>query len=175
MLGPVTTLTSQTALNVGHLAIADYNGDGQNGLFVFFTPFSCDYRAKLSVLLQGVQAGTFSAPVDTLLAGILGVHGAMVADLNNDGRPDIAVVGFFSVGSPSRAKSWLNLFTQSGGGAFGLTGAYDMPIAVGVVAAGEIDGYGLNDLVVLGGDNQCLVLIQSDMVPGTFNTPHPLL
>jgi len=51
---------------------------------------------------------------------------------------------------------------------------YDMPIAVSRVAAGDVDGDGRNDLVVLGGDNQCLVLIHSHTVPGTFSAPRPL-
>lgn len=173
-LGPVTTLAPQTGLNVGLLAIDDYNGDGSHDLFAFFTPFSSDYNAKLSVLLQESQPGTFSAPVDTSLADIKGIDNATVADLNGDGRPDVAVVGFFPVGSPSTVQSRLNLFTQSGGGAFALAGSYNLPIAASRVAAGDIDGDGLNDLVVLGGQNQCLVLIQSHSVIGTFNVPQPL-
>jgi hypothetical protein len=174
MLGPVTTLAPQTGLNVGLLAIADYDGDGRNDLFVFFTPYSSDYHAKLTVLLQGSLPGTFAGPVDTSLAGIQGIDGAAVADLNGDGRPDVAVAGFFPVGSPSTVKSRLNTFAQAGGGAFALAGVYDMPIAVSRVAAGDVDGDGRNDLVVLGGDNQCLVLIHSHTVPGTFSAPRPL-
>lgn len=174
VLGPVTTLAAQTGLNVGLLAIADYNGDGRNDLFVFLTPFSSDYRFKLTVLLQGSQAGTFSVPVDTSLAGIQGIDGAAVADLNGDGRPDVAAVGFFPVGSPSTVKSRLNLFTQSGSGTFVLASVYNMPITASRVAAGDLDGDGLNDLIVLGDHNQCLALIQSHAVPGTFSAPRPL-
>jgi len=173
-LGPVKTLAPMTGLNVGFLAMSDYNGDGRNDLFVFFTPFSSDYQAKITVLLQEQQPETFSAPVDTSLAGIQGVDSAMVADLNGDGRPDVAVVGFFPMGSPSIVKSRLNLFTQSGGGAFTLAGIYDMPIAVSRVTACDIDGDGLNDLIVLGKDNQPLVLIQSQTMPGNFSGPRSL-
>ena len=169
MLGPVTTLAPQTGLNVGRLAIADYDGDGRNDVLVFFTPYGADYHAKLTVLLQGLPPGTFARPVDTSLAGIRGIDDAAFADLNSDGRPDVAVAGFFPKGA-----SRLNLFTQSGGGAFALADVYKMPITVSRVAAGDIDGDGRNDLVVLGGDNRCLVMFQSQTVPGTFNAPRPL-
>lgn len=169
----ITTLAPQTGLNVGLLSIADYNGDGANDLFVFFTPSSVNYKAKLTVVLQESVPGTFAAPVDTSLAGIKGIDDAVVADLNGDGRPDFAVVGFFPEGSPSTVKSRLNLFMQSGGGAFSLTGVYNMPISVHRVAAADIDDDGLNDLVVLG-DNQSMVLIQSHSMMGTFNPPNPL-
>lgn len=167
--GPVVQLAPQTGRNVGLLAIADYNGDGRNDLFAFFTPFSSDYDAKLTVLLQESQPGTFSTPVDTSLAGIKGIDDAAVADLNGDGRPDVAVVGFFPMG-----QSRLNLFTQTGGGAFALASSYDLPIAVSRVAASDIDGDGLIDLIALGGNNRCLVLIQSHTLPGTFNRPQAL-
>ncbi len=173
-LGPITTLAPQTGLNVGHLSIADYNGDGANDLFVFFRPSSVDYKAKLTVVLQDSVSGTFAAPVDTSLAGIKGIDDAVVADLNGDGRPDFAVVGFYPEGSPLTVKSKLRIFIQSGGGAFSLTGVYDMPISVSRVAAGDIDDDGLNDLVVLGGENQAMVLIQSHIMIGTFNPPKSL-
>jgi hypothetical protein len=170
-LGPITTLAPQTGLNVDFLSIADYDGDGANDLFVFFTPSSVDYKAKLTVVLQESVPGTFAAPVDTSLAGIKGIDDAVVADLNGDDRPDFAVVGFYPEGS---VKSRLNLFIQSGGGAFSLTGVYNMPISVSRVAAGDIDDDGLNDLVVLGSENQSMVLIQSHNIMGTFNSPRPL-
>jgi hypothetical protein len=173
-IGSAALLAPQTGLNAGLLAIADYDGDGRNDLFAFFTPFSSGYNAKITVLLQGSQPGTFSVPADTSLAGIRGIDGATIADLNGDGRPDAAVVGFFPVGSPSTIQSRLNLFIQSGGGAFALAGVYDLPIAASRVAAGDIDGDGLNDLVILGGDNRSLVLIQSHTQPGTFNMQHQL-
>jgi len=173
-LGTTTPLAPQTGLNVSLLAIADYTGDGYNDLFAFFTPYSADYNAKITVLLHGAEGDTFSAPVDTSLTGIQGIDGATIADLNGDDLPDAAVVGFFPAGSPSSVQSKLNLFMQSGGGAFNLTEVYDMPIAASRVTAGDMNSDGLNDLIVLGDHNQCFVLIQSHREPGTFNTPHHL-
>ena len=173
-LGQITTLAPQTGLNVGQLSIADYNGDGENDLFVFFTPSSVDYKAKLTVVLQETVLGTFGAPVDTSLTGIKGIDDAVVADLNGDDRPDFAVVGFYPEGSPSTVKSRLNLFLQSGGGTFSLAEVYEIPISANRITSGDIDDDGLNDLIVLGGDNQCMVLIQSHSITGTFNPPKSL-
>ena len=43
-----------------------------------------------------------------------------------------------------------------------------MPIPVTKVAAGDLNADGLNDLILLGEDNQVLVVLQSTAVPGTF-------
>jgi len=174
-----------------NIAAGDLDGDGLADLLTWiylersgWTPNgvlaislqqpNVDYKAKLTVVLQESVPGTFAVPVDTSLAGIKGIDDAVVADLNGDGRPDFAVVGFFPEGSPSTVKSRLNLFMQSGGGAFSLAGVYNMPISVSRVAAGDIDDDGLNDLVVLGSENQSMVLIQSHNMMGTFNPPNPL-
>ena len=169
--GPISTLAPQTGLNVELLSIADYDNDGANDLFVFFTPFSGDFKSKLTVIFQDPATGEFSAPIDTTLAGIKGRDDAVVVDLNGDGLPDFAVVGFFPEGSPSRVKSRLNIFIQSGGGKFSLYSVYEMPFSVNRVAAGDINDDGLNDLVVLGGENQCMVLFQSSSSMGTFQQP----
>ena len=173
-LGPFKTEASQTGLNAKNLVIADYDDDGANDLFVFFTPFSEDYHAKFTVILQDPELGTFLPPIDTSLENIRGIDDAVVADLNADGKPDFAVVGFFPEGSPSVVYCHLNVFLQSGGGTFGLSDVYEIPISASRVAAGDIDGDGLNDLVVLGAENEVLILLQSKTKNGTFDSPKPL-
>jgi hypothetical protein len=157
-LGVVTTLAPQTGLNVVRLAIADYDGDGRNDLFAYFTPSSSNYRSKLTVVLQGPGSGTFTAPMDTSLADIKGVDDAVFADLGSDGRPDAAVTGFFPVGSPSTVHSRLNLFTQSGNATFALTSSRDLPFSASRIAAGDIDQDGRSELVVLGPEDRYLVV-----------------
>lgn len=169
-IGPIATLAPEAGLNVNRVAIADYDGDGKGDLFVFLTPFDDFRKVKLSVLLQGVQPGTFGPPVDTSLVDVEGRDGVAFADLNGDGRPDVALVGF-----SSSDESRLNVLIQSGAGSFALTSSYDLPIAASQVAAGDLDGDGLNDLVVYGGNkNECLVLTQSRLLPGTFNVRYAL-
>jgi hypothetical protein len=173
-LGSFITVTAQTGLNAKKITIADYNDDGANDLFVFFTPFSEDYHAKFTVILQDPETGTFTTPVDTSLNNVKGIDDAVVADLNEDGQPDFATVGFFPEGSPSQVYCHLNLFLQSGGGTFDLANVYNIPISASRVAVGDIDGDGLDDLVVLGAENEVLVLLQSQTKNGTFNSPKPL-
>jgi len=157
-LGPVTTLAPQAGLNVVRLAIADYDGDGRNDLFSYFTPSGSNYHAKLTVVLQGPASGTFTAPMDTSLADVKGADDAVFADLGGDGRPDVAVAGFFPEGSPSKVHSRLNLFAQSGNGRFALTSSRELSISASRVAAGDLDQDGRNELVVLGPEDRYLVV-----------------
>ena len=176
-LGSVTALPRQTGVNVRRLAILDYDGDGRQDLFAYFTPWSADYRAMLTVVLQTGTVGSFAAPVTTSLGDIRGIDDAVFADLNDDGRPDAAVAGFFPVGSPSRVESRVNLFIQVGGGAFAPSAMIEAPSGTSRITAGDVDADGRTDLVILAGEEQgvrCLVLVQSHGAPGEFAAPRPL-
>ena len=172
-LGAAVTLSPQTGINTALLAIVDANADGVLDVVEFFTSGSTAHRAKITTLVQSKPPGSFGV-VDTSLAGVQGIDGGAVADLNGDGLPDFASVGFFPVGSPSTVQSALNIFLQNGSGAFNLTASIMLPIASSRVAAGDVNGDGLNDLVVLGSDNQVLVLLQSAIARGTFLAPQLL-
>jgi len=67
--------------------------------------------------------------------------------------------------------SELNILLQDGNGAFHLTRNLPMPIPVTRVAAGDLNADGLNDFILLGGDSQVLVMLQSAAAPGTFKEP----
>jgi hypothetical protein len=154
-------LASQTGQNVERLAVADVNGDGRNDLFAYETPFSTDFSARLAVVPQSAVPRAYDAPIFTSLAGVQGIDDAALADLNRDGSPDAAVVGFFPVGSPSTVESHLNLFLNGGGGSFTLSSVVSLPIATSRVAAGDLDGDGRTDLVLLGDKNRALVMFQA--------------
>jgi hypothetical protein len=167
VLAPAVALSPQTGLNTSLLTLTDYNADGVRDVVEFFTTSSTDYRAKVTTLLQSKPAGSLAA-VDTTLTGVQGIDGGVVADLNGDGLPDFASVGFYPVGSPSTVKSSLNIFLQDGSGAYTLTTTLAMPFSASRVAAGDVNGDGLNDLVVFGGSNQVIVLRQDMNNRGTF-------
>jgi hypothetical protein len=173
-LGSLQVVASETGLNVARMLVDDYDGDGAQDLFVYFTPFSTPYQATLTVVRQAAIPGTFLAKADTPLDDIRGLEDAVFADLNGDLRPDAAVGGFFPVGSPSKVESRINVFTQSGGGRFALATVHEMPVAVSHVAAGDVNGDGTIDLVGFAGEAGCQVMLQSPTAPGTFSSPRPL-
>lgn len=168
-LAPPVMLAPQSGLNSQFLSITDLNGDGRPDLVALLTPCCASAEPRITALLQ--QPGGAFTQVDTSLAGVRGVDGAAVADLNGNGRPDMAIVGFYPEGSPSTVYSSLNLFRQDGSGAFGLVQTVAMPISASRVAAGDLDGDGLADLAVLGSGNRLFVMRQSAAAPGTFLAP----
>ncbi len=169
-LGPAQRLSSQTGLNSRLLTITDVNGDGVRDVVTFFSPFSVDYSASLETLLQSNPAGSFTA-IGSSLAGLRGLDGGVVADLDGDGLPDFAGVGFYPEGSPSTVLSNLHLLLQAGSGGFALRSTTALPLAASRVAAGDLNGDGLLDLAVLGAGNRLLVLLQLVNAPGSFGAP----
>lgn len=173
-LGPFTSPASHTGLNVVRLAVADYDGDGAQDLFAYLTPYSVQYTATVTVVLQDAAPGTFLGASNTRLEDVRGLDDAAFADLNRNGLPDAAVAGFFPAGSPSTVKSRVNLFTQSGGGLFAPTTVHEMPVAVSRLAAGDLNGDGAMDLVAFAGADGCVVMLQSATSPGVFSPPRAL-
>ena len=170
VLAPAVALNPQSGLISQRLTLTDYNADGVRDGVEFFTASSSAYQAKVTSLLQSNPAGAF-ATVDTSLFGVNGLDSGVVADLNGDGRPDFASVGAYPVGSPSNVASTLNLLLQNGIGGFTLSASIALPIAATRIAAGDVNGDGLLDLVLLGGNHQVLLLLQSASVRGSFLAP----
>jgi len=159
--------SAQSGINSNLLTVIDVDGDGVNDIVEHFTPQSTNYTAQITTLLQDPVGNNFTK-VNSSLAGIWGIDGAAVVDLDGNGRPDFATVGN-SPGAPPKGE--LNVLLQDGNGGFHLTRNLPMPIPVTRVAAGDLNADGLSDLILLGGDNQVLVVLQSAAVPGTFMEP----
>jgi hypothetical protein len=160
--------SAQSGVNSKRLAVTDVNGDGVNDIVEFFTPQSTEYQARITTLIQDPAGNSFTK-VDSSLAGIRGIDGAVVADLDGNGLPDFATVGIYPSHSPVESK--LNILMQDGTGAFHLTQSMPIPMSAYRVAAGDLNADGLNDFIVLGGDNEVFAILQSATAPGTFMEP----
>jgi hypothetical protein len=163
-----------TGLNPQRMAMTDYDGDGLRDVVLFLRPSSADYKGRIVTALQ--QPPNIYTGVETSLGGVDGIDDAAIADLDGDGRPDVAVAGWwFHQGNVTRSRSRVNVFTQSGAGSFAQRAQYDVPLtSVSRIAAGDVDGDGRQDLVLLGADNECNVMLQSRTIPGAFEPPRPL-
>ena len=62
--------------------------------------------------------------------------------------------------------------TNNGAGVFALSGVTEMAFAVSRLGAGDLNGDGANDLVLLGDDARAMVMFQSS--PGVYQPPRDL-
>jgi hypothetical protein len=145
-------------------AIADMNGDGLPDIV------SADFSVSLFVQ---TSPGTFAAPI-SLYAG--GANWIALGDLNGDGATDVALTDNVGVkvlmhtgaASGTTFAAPLTVFTQSPNANV---------VGGNVIAIGDVDGDGLNDLVITdpgptgGMATAVYVLIQDPANHGTFLTP----
>ncbi len=131
-LAPSSTDLGASAITV---AVGDFNGDGIEDLAV-----TNGTTTGLVTILLGNGDGTFRAGTGPLAAGASAV-GITVADLNNDGIPDLAVTDY--------EHSGVNVFLGKGDGTFQPAVFYSAPYlnARSVVAA-DFNGDGVPDLAV---------------------------
>jgi hypothetical protein len=165
-------LAPQPGLNVDELSISNAGADGRRDLLVFLSPSSADYTARFVVVPQ-TAARAFGSPVSTSLAG-LAVEAASFADLNQDGVADAALSnawGEFHQGVPE-SEQRVSVMLNNGAGSFAVASWIVRPSWVNLVAAGDVDGDGRNDIVFYENDQGYLMLQTAS--PGVFMSPRAL-
>jgi hypothetical protein len=150
---------SATGLAPGAMAAGDLNGDGLVDVAVA-NRAAVNGNHFLDVQFQVAGSpGSFSSPVELSL-GMLEPHGLVLADLDGDGKLDIAVA--------ASGTSAAQVFFQGAvAGSFGPA----PPIPVGgepaALATGDLIGSGRVDLVVATANGKVSVLLHG-AAPGTF-------
>lgn len=87
--------------------VADFTGDGKTDVAVWIDDSGCR-GARALMVLPGNGSGGFAAPIFTEISNFVFTPNQFAsADLNGDGRPDIAVATAFS-GTGDRVGIWLN-------------------------------------------------------------------
>lgn len=152
------------------VAVADVDGDGRADIVVAnagYAPKNGVGGGSVSVLRQ-TSPGSFAASQIPVADGPTRVA---IADLNDDGIPDIVVnsLVFQAISEPARITVLLQSATNRG--QFAIAGVYQGPMVGIFVAAGDVNGDGLNDIVVNDGPS---VLLQRADAPGSFAALRPL-
>jgi Tfp pilus tip-associated adhesin PilY1 len=129
-------VSSTTGACCSFIAVADFNGDHKMDIVVI------DF-SYVSVLL-GNGDGTFQAPTDINYDLVLGAQQLAAGDFNNDGKPDVALVGYFG----GTQNFWILL--GNGDGTFQSPLTYPTRIVPGSVAVADFNGDGNLDLAIGG-------------------------
>jgi hypothetical protein len=138
-----------SGISLRKVLVGDLNGDGKPDLALISAGVQSGYsitttnRGLLVYLNNG--DGTFTA-ADTYEIGSLGGNG-LLADVNGDGNLDVV----FTIDYPSDVATTSNAGAQlllgHGDGTFGAPTNLMLPASVSLIAAGDLNGTGVLDLV----------------------------
>jgi hypothetical protein len=131
------------------VAVADFNGDGKRDVVVT-NRLNTSENDSVSVLL-GYGDGALAAPLSTPLFPDSGPFNMVAADLNADGRQDVAIA--HSTGSIS--NGWASVLFGNGDGSFTKIPRFrvrNVGTQGPLLATADFNRDGLGDLVVTGPD-----------------------
>jgi FG-GAP-like repeat/Abnormal spindle-like microcephaly-assoc'd, ASPM-SPD-2-Hydin len=155
------------------LIVGDFNGDGKPDIAVLLGGGGCPADAQGSVaIFLGSGDGTFQQPV---VSAVIYVPNSLVAaDLNGDGKLDIAITGYANCVGGGSGTAAMAVLLGNGDGTFQpyaeLPAAYG-PIG-GLLVAGDFNGDGIVDLAAQSGSgqaNSALTFLGNG--DGTFRPP----
>jgi hypothetical protein len=148
-----------------YIAVQDFNGDGRPDLAIANLGNPDGSMSSLSVHLQSPSAAGVFLPATNYPTGVYS-YAVAAADLNGDGKADIAVAnsGTFSGGSVS-------VFLQDPltPGIFQPATNYPGSGVITSVAIGDMNGDGKEDLVIV--DSGIEIRLQDPANPGQFLPP----
>jgi hypothetical protein len=152
-----------TTLNLTGIAIKDVNNDGFADLIVSGnqnTPTS-GWKGRVLVFKQDPLSHTLGTPQEYVIPGGGYVGTLVVADLNNDGLPDVATE------SPG-SDGLISFLFQKPNGSLGPVVPYTaVPVGITDIHVADMNGDGLNDVVFQSGPKQLAVIKQTSS--GIFN------
>ncbi|WP_024513504.1 VCBS repeat-containing protein, partial [Bradyrhizobium sp. ARR65] len=151
---PVTTAVSVAFPH--SVVLADLNADGKLDVITNSGPTGASQVA----IALGNGNGTFQAPVS--FGSAIGYNEALVADLNGDGKLDVAAIDQYG--------NTVSVFLGNGDGTFGSQANFAAGTTPTNFAIGDVNGDGKLDLVI-GHSNSTLVSVLIGNGDGTFQAP----